>query len=61
MGFKLAFLVGSQDRIKCEKETGYNVMTAANVPDLNQLDKMCKSTACKTVMANIVEKDLPDC
>jgi hypothetical protein len=46
---------------QCATDSGYSMLTATALPTTEQYELMCSSTACQTLIADIIALDPPDC
>ncbi|ETK79478.1 hypothetical protein F441_14930 [Phytophthora nicotianae CJ01A1] len=56
----LSALLTDQYIDQCATDSGY-VFTAASIPDQDTIDKMCASSACKSLLADVQAMDLSEC
>ncbi|KAG2773396.1 hypothetical protein JG687_00011219 [Phytophthora cactorum] len=56
----LSALLTDQYIDQCATDSGY-VFTAASIPDQDTIDKMCASTACKSLLADVQAMGLSEC
>ncbi|POM59809.1 Elicitin [Phytophthora palmivora] len=56
----LSALLTDQYIDQCATDSGY-VFTAASIPDQDTIDKMCASTACQNLLADVTAMGLSEC
>ncbi|OWZ21945.1 Elicitin [Phytophthora megakarya] len=56
----LSALLTDQYIDQCATDSGY-VFTAASIPDQDTIDKMCASSACQSLLADVTAMDLSEC
>ncbi|ETL86163.1 hypothetical protein L917_14390 [Phytophthora nicotianae] len=56
----LSSLLTNANIQQCATDSGY-AFTAANIPDQATIDKMCASTACNSLLADVQAMNLEEC
>nr|P0C231.1 RecName: Full=Elicitin Vex1 [Phytopythium vexans] len=57
----LVSILSDDNFSQCSTDSGYSMLTATALPTTEQYTKMCASTACQAMIANIITLNPPDC